>query len=222
MRLTRSTAAARVVAVAIALAIFAAPPSPAQDGADDTTAVGRVVGLVGVATVARPAAMMPAAQGVTVAVGDRILTSEGARIEIAFEDGSRVVIGAGSEVVVTEYMTSAGGRRQGGVLSIIGGILRAVVSPGADAGGFDVHSRAAVASVRSTEFVVNATPEGTAVFTVEGEVGVAPREAPGAAVAVGPGEGVDVPLGAGPDVALEVKRWGEPRVARVLAATADP
>ena len=65
-------------------------------------------------------------------------------------------------------------------------------------------------------------PTARPVFTVEGEVGVAPREAPDGAVAVGPGEGVDVPVGAGPEAALEVKRWGAARVERVLAATADP
>lgn len=206
------------VALAIALVLSISSPPLAQESA----AVGRVVGLVGVATIVRPPEPMPAAQGVAVAVGDRIVTGEAARIEIAFADGSRIVIGAGSEVVVTEYMTVGDGERRSGVLSMLGGILRAVVSPGSDGGGFDVRSRAAVASVRSTEFVVDAGADGTAVFTVEGEVGVAPRETPDAAVAVGPGEGVDVPVGAGAGAALEVKRWGAARVERVLAATADP
>lgn len=190
--------------------------------APEAGTVGLIDAVTGPATLVHPPDTLPVTVGLPVASGDRLVTGDGARVAISFADDSRVVIGARSDVVVSRYRMSAEGARHGGILSVLGGILRAVVAPGADGGGFDVRSRGAVASVRSTEFVVVVAPEATSVFTVEGLVAVAPTGAPDATVPVGPGEGVDVPVGATAETPIPVNRWGQARVDRVLAATADP
>jgi hypothetical protein len=218
--LARLVSASLVLATLVSAVLLAFGPAAAQT--PEAGVVGHVEAVTGPATLVHPPDALPVAEGVPVASGDRLVTGDGARVAVRFADGSRVVIGARSDVVVSQYRMSAEGVRSRGILSVLGGILRAVVAPGADGGGFDVRSRGAVASVRSTEFVVSAGPEATAVFTVEGLVAVAPTGAPEATVPVGPGEGVDVPVGATAGTAIPVNRWGQARVDRVLAATADP
>jgi len=188
-------------------------PAAAQDAAQP---VGRVGDLVGAASLLRAdGARRAAATGVAVSLGDRVITGPRTRLEIVFDDGSRVVVGATSDLSIEVYLTTAGGRRRNAVLSLLDGIVRAIVGPGG--GDFAVESRAAVASVRSTELVVDVWRTRTAVFVREGAVDVLGRSGP--LRTLGPGEGVGVRYG-GP--APEPRRWSDDRVAGVLARTADP
>ena len=68
-----------------------------------------------------------------------------------------------------------------------------------------------VASVRSTEWVVEATGAGTAVFSIEGPVAVL---SPLGSVTLATGDGTDVRLGAAPTQPVQ---WGQARVDRTLA-----
>jgi ferric-dicitrate binding protein FerR (iron transport regulator) len=90
-----------------------------------------------------------------------------------------------------------------------GGAL-VTVEPGSD--GFQILTPRAVASVRGTEWAVDAAPDVTSVFVVSGRVAVTPRGG-GTGVVLQAGEGVDV-RGPGPQRAI---RWGAARVAALLA-----
>lgn len=90
-----------------------------------------------------------------------------------------------------------------------GGAL-VTVEPGS--GGFQILTPRAVASVRGTEWAVDAAPDVTSVFVVTGRVAVTPRGG-GTGVVLQAGEGVDV-RGPGPQRAI---RWGAARVAALLA-----
>ena len=85
------------------------------------------------------------------------------------------------------------------------------VDPGAGR-GFQILTPRAVASVRGTEWAVDAAPDVTSVFVVSGRVAVAPRGG-GSGVVLQAGEGVDV-RGPGPQRAI---RWGAARAAALLA-----
>jgi ferric-dicitrate binding protein FerR (iron transport regulator) len=78
---------------------------------------------------------------------------------------------------------------------------------------FEVITPQAIAAVRGTRWAVDAEGAKTAVFVDTGRVSVRRVAAPGQVV-LGPGEGVDVDAGTTP---LEVKRWGAPRVAALMA-----
>jgi hypothetical protein len=78
---------------------------------------------------------------------------------------------------------------------------------------FQVITPQAIAAVRGTKWAVDAQASRTSVLVLNGQVAVR-RPSGGAQVVLGPGEGVDVEPGAG---ALEVKRWGQPRVDALLA-----
>ena len=98
------------------------------------------------------------------------------------------------------------------------GILRATVEGAGRQAPFDVRTRAAVASARATEWIVEAKDDSAAVFVVEGRVGVA---------STGPPHGVVLSAGFGTDIGLDrapkrPKRWGEARVQDVLRRTQVP
>lgn len=90
-----------------------------------------------------------------------------------------------------------------------GGAL-VTVEPGS--GDFQILTPRAVASVRGTEWAVDAAPDVTSVFVVTGRVAVTPRGG-GSGVVLQAGEGVDV-RGPGPQRAI---RWGAARAAALLA-----
>ncbi len=78
---------------------------------------------------------------------------------------------------------------------------------------FQILTPEAIAAVRGTTWAVEVEPGKTSVLVVAGKVEVQARRS-GAAVSLGPGEGVDV---AGAEPTLQVNRWGEARVRRLLA-----
>ena len=78
---------------------------------------------------------------------------------------------------------------------------------------FQVITPQAIAAVRGTKWAVDAQASRTSVLVLGGQVAVR-RPGGGAQVVLGPGEGVDVEPGTS---ALEVKRWGQPRVDALLA-----
>jgi ferric-dicitrate binding protein FerR (iron transport regulator) len=83
----------------------------------------------------------------------------------------------------------------------------------ATASGFVVVTPQAVAAVRGTKWAVDVQGGKTAVFVVDGRVGVR-RPSAGQGVVLDRGEGVDVEPGTSP---LTVKRWPAPRVSALLA-----
>ena len=71
----------------------------------------------------------------------------------------------------------------------------------------------AIAAVRGTQYVVDATTDATAVFVVRGAVSVRRAGESDGSVVLGPGDGVDVTLGG----ELVVRQW-RPERARALLA----
>lgn len=71
----------------------------------------------------------------------------------------------------------------------------------------------AITAVRGTKWAVDVGADKTSVFVVRGAVGVH-RPATGVEVVLKPGDGVDVDSGKS---SLQVKRWGAPRVAALMA-----
>lgn len=198
-----------LAAMLLALAVIGAGrPASATE-----PAVGRVVQQQGDARVVRDGEDGMLAIGAPIFVRDRFETGENGRLKIEFADRSLLVIGNGTRIFVADYAISRSGQRLGAMLSLLSGIVRAVIaSPG---GHFDIGSRAAVASARSTEWLMEADAGETAVFASAGRVAV---QAVGtnATVLLQPGEGTDVPAEGAP---TQPKLWGQARVEAFLART---
>lgn len=184
--------------------------------AGDARSIGEVRALVGTATVTRDAGSLQLAAGSDVQAGDRVATGAASRVEIGLGDGSTLVIGESSRVSLPHFEPSPAGGSA--LLELLEGILRIdILSDGAWR-SFEVRTYTAVASARSTQWVVEAKTGTTGVFVVNGKVEVTDRLGRGA-VLLEEGFGTDVAFGASP---APPKRWGAARAASAVARTSMP
>lgn len=195
-------------ALALAAGMVAASGGPATAQSARTCAVSR---LLGESVVIREGIYSRAETSQRLRPSDRISTGAGAKLEITCSDGIVVVVGESS---VLDLGRLAEQSATDAALELLEGIVRFILPERRPAGRFEVTTPTVVASVRSTDWLAQATPRGTAVFVVRGRVAVQGK-AGGAPTELAPGEGVDVPPGA---VAPPAIRWGQARVDRVLAA----
>jgi ferric-dicitrate binding protein FerR (iron transport regulator) len=171
---------------------------------------GHVLRIVGEVEIERASGTTALGVGQPVATGDRIKTREDARVEIELEGGVRLILGPDSRLVVPEQAS-----RAISVVDLLKGIVRATL-PDEGVGGFMIRGRTAVASVRSTEWIVETDETSTAVFSISGEVQVIGT---GGSVILMPGEGTDVEAGSAP---TEPKEWGVERRSDVVFRTQFP
>ena len=200
MRILTGPAAGLIAAILI----FDAAAAAAQ-------AIGQVVRLEGAVTAARGAGSVALQVGSAVFRRDTIATQSGSRLKIELKDGSLLAIGEESRVALVDYTEPRGGNGLSAVVRLLLGIVRATLPKGPNK-SFEIHTRAAIASVRSTDWLVERTRQRTSVLSIDGRVTVrAPSDTWRAAL--DPGVGIDVgPNGAAP----EPKRWPADRAARAL------
>lgn len=158
--------------------------------AQGPTPIGTVVQQRGSVTVLRGAEPAALILGAPVFQGDRVVTGSQARIRIEMTDLSVLAIGADSDVALTEQATDRGGNPLRKVVTVLYGIVRATVQGISPERRFDIETQFAVASARSTDWLVESTADRTSVFVVEGEVLVTART--GGDVSVSAGMGTDI------------------------------
>ena len=179
---------------------------------DAAEPIARVVGQDGVAFVLRSvAAPQPLSVGADLYVDDEVRTGADGRVVVESNAGLKLVIGAASEVRVRRWLVEHQQSRIDIALGMVPGIMRLFGEPVDKARSVEVQTRAAVASVRSTEWVVDATAAGTAVLSIEGPVEV---RSPAGGVTLGTGDGTDVQLDGAPGAPVQ---WGQARFERTLA-----
>lgn len=172
---------------------------------------GQVSRLSGTVTVLRGGKEITPAVGDKINVADTIRSGPGGRAEVTFSDGSVLTIGPDSEVAVAFFAPEPS--ESTALLDLVAGIARMTVNKATSWGRFEVRTTTAVASVRGTDYLVEAVPGKSAVFVNEGRVAVSSRAGSGTVV-LRQGQGVDVPAERGP---LTVKTWGEKRRNEALA-----
>ena len=202
---SRRSAAAFVTACLLSLA---APAGAADNG----TPIARVIQQDGSVAVQRGDDSLDSHLGRLLFAGDRVVTSGDGRVLIEFPDRSRLSLGADTQVVLDDYSLAPGPGRLKGFLSLLAGILRMSIVQSTRAEDFGIRTPTAIASVRSTDWIVEAGAGDTQVFVVSGLVRVSDPEG-GGPVELAAGEGTDVKAGAAPRPASV---WGAARAADVL------
>ena len=173
--------------------------------------VGSVLAIRGVVFFDAAAGQQPLAVNAVVHRGDAIVTVAG-KAKIALNDGSIVSIGEHSRVELAVYAGKGTGSKV--TLRLLTGVLRPLVSRAVSQGTFEVETETAIAAVRGTDWVIEATPERTSVAVVSGVVAVTSRADRSTEVLRLPGHGTDVLKGRPPTPAVP---WGIKRLAEVLA-----
>lgn len=193
-----------IAALALALTLVVSGEARAQEK------IGQVTALTGPANILRDGELQAVRLGTAIHARDRLRTLQGAKLRIAFVDGTRLILGARSQIDIARY---AHRQERQGILELLQGIVRVLLGGTEDWQRFDVETRTVIASARSTQWVVDLTSKGTAVFVVEGLVAVRGGERE---VMLDAGLGIDVAPDTGPTTP---KRWGAARVDDVLART---
>jgi hypothetical protein len=181
-------------------------------GARAADPIARVVEQDGVAFVLRGAAQPQAlAVGADLYVDDEVRTGADGRLVVESPAGLKLVIGSASEVRIRRWLVDTQRSRLDVILGMLTGVMRLLAESTGGPQTVEVETRTAVASVRSTEWLVEATGAGTTVFSVEGPVTVL---SPQGSVTLATGDGTDVRLGASPTPPVP---WGQARIDRTLA-----
>jgi hypothetical protein len=202
-----------VLAIALVLAFRVA--------AEEKEFVARVLQLTGSATVvhADGSAALPLAKDAPILAGDQVATGGQSRLRLRFADGSVLTLGERTELAIDRFQHAGPGLRDV-LLSVPTGIVRALVRAVMNRADFEIRTQTAVASVRGTDWILQADSNETSVVVLEGRVTVASVDRRlGPAVVLGQGEGTTVARGAPP---TPPKRWGQARVDSVIAATSLP
>jgi len=199
-----------LIAAVFGLLVWSAMGPAAASG----QGVGLVRAIEGEAVAVRGGARDSLVVGATVMADDVIETGDGSKLRIVFHDGSVLMAGANTRVSIDEYDPHGA---ESGVLDLLAGVIRTRLSD-FWASGFAVETRAAIASVRSTDWVTIAESDRGSVFVLAGEVGVM-TIATGEQTELGPGFGIDVEVGGG---LPEAREWPDERVERTLGRLPPP
>jgi hypothetical protein len=171
--------------------------------------------VAGTASISHEGARSPATAGMALAPRDQIRTGDDGRVEIRCSDQTTVTIGAATEINLGSLVGEQGDDETIG-MSLHRGIAR-FLAPVRTWGTFNVFGPVAVASVRSTEWVMETPKRGTNVLVLKGSVVVRSKKSEG--IILGPSYGVDV----APDGTMgEAKIWGAARVEKTLGRLTFP
>ena len=202
----------------IVLLLLWSTPSPAQAPAS----IGRVDALVGDCAVTRfgQSAASALAVGAALYEGDRIRTEAGARLKLAFVDGTVVQLGESTDLVLDWFLHAPDADTQSALLRVSAGIFRVIVELVLPRAAFEVQTATAVASVRGTDWITEVTAEASAIVALDGRVAIRNvQPAIAGEVVLGPGEGTTVNAGA-PPTAPTV--WGDARRNQFIERTTLP
>ena len=169
----------------------------------------RVTEVAGQATLFHGNAPADVAVGTALSARDRLVTGPSGRVGIACSDQSLVTVGPDTDIGLGSLVGEQGGDSSIG-MSLHRGIAR-FLAPVRTWGTFNVFGPVAVASVRSTEWIMDTPENGTSVFVIAGVVEVQSKR--GEVARLQPTQGIDV----APDGTMaEPKVWGAKRVEGVM------
>jgi hypothetical protein len=184
---------------------------PGLAGAADIV-VGSVVAVRGdVFADTGSGAQQPLAVNAPVHRGDTIVTGRG-KAKVALSDGSILSIGENTRLQISHFTSPDANPTVR--LNLLSGVLRPLVSRTTSTGSFEVETQTAIAAVRGTEWLMEATADNTAVALLRGRVAVSSRDDRRASVLLrSPGQGTDVARGQPPKPPVP---WGRQRLADLL------
>jgi hypothetical protein len=190
--------------------------------AQGVRSIGLVSELVGQCLVSRHGETepRPLTLGAELYEGDSVRTAAGARLKLEFIDGSVVQLGEGTELALEWFLYAPEEQTQNVLLQASAGIFRVIAELLLPRSAFVVQTATAAASVRGTDWIVEAAPGATAIVVLDGRVAVrnAAAAVPGEVV-LQPGEGTTVEAGLAP---RPPSVWGDARRNSFIARTAVP
>ena len=118
--------------------------------------IARVKQSVGTAAIERGSARLPAAPGLQLVAGDRLVTGKDGRVSVTFVDNTRFAIGPNSDVAVSQFDYDRTRQRGAFVTQVNRGSLAVVSGKIAKSGrdAMKVRTPNSLLGVRGTRFIV--------------------------------------------------------------------
>ena len=203
-----SVLALRLAVIAGVVSLLLTAPAGAQPAAQTAAPVASIVALEGQAAVVHfgSSEQLPLALKSPLLRADTVHTRAASKVRIAFDDETVVTLGELASLRVTQIAEPNRGATR---LTVLAGAARFVVKPAPGRPLVETWTPTAVAAVRGTEYIVEVTPDGTAILTVTGAVAVSNwRPDVRGTVVLRPGQGTTVRADRVPQPPTQ---WGEPR-----------
>jgi hypothetical protein len=113
--------------LALAFVLFALSAFCAAPQASAQTVAGSISALTGSAAITRGSMTIPAAYGIKVDVGDRIVTGVGSNVTVTLFDGSQIEVTDSSNLTIDENTLNPDGTRASTRVSLLTGMVRSLV-----------------------------------------------------------------------------------------------
>lgn len=123
----------------------------------DVEVVGEVTALEGQAWLFQEVEKLPLAKGRSLRESEKVATGDKSKLEITFKDGNSITLTPNSVLVISQVNFNEDIRKRNTLLNLMKGKVRSKVGAkylGNDESHFRVRTRAAVAGVRGTDFIM--------------------------------------------------------------------
>lgn len=210
--------AAFLRASACCIGLLLVPLTSAASSAAESQVVGVVAALRGSATVRTSGDANAVALAVAAPVheGDTVLTGADSRLKLALRDGSRLSLGAYTELKIDHLALGPAGGGEASKFTQLSGYVRAVVAPVRQPEQFEIQTPSMVAAVRGTDWIENYEAGATQIFVARGKVLATGVGTYTDQVLVKAGEGVTFSQTA---PHTPVVRWKWPKIHKFIEAT---
>ena len=154
-----------------------------------SAAVGNVSFLIGQASVTRLGATLVITPGMSLQVGDRLLTSQNGHVHVRFVDGAMVSLRPASTLNIKEYRFDSQTPSNSEVrFELEQGVVRAISGQAAESAKdkFRLNTPLAAIGVKGTDFVVEASGSRVNAIVNQGAIVLAPFDSQCLATALGP------------------------------------
>lgn len=207
-KITRIATTSGAVATLFGLAVLLLAATTAQ--AAERPVIGEVTRVIGAASAVHGDAARPVNAGSRVRADDELRTGNASRLAVLFADGTQLMLGADSRLVLDRFVYEPDRREGNAVMTMVSGVFRlisgALSKSGPDALAID--TPLATLGIRGTDFWGEVSADHVGVLLLDdGVVEIAGTG--GRSVLERPGDGVDVNQGEAP---TQPGAWGAPRV----------
>ncbi|HQZ11455.1 MAG TPA: FecR domain-containing protein [Devosia sp.] len=144
----------------VALALFFATPA---------SATGTALGVDPAASIETAVATRTLVVGDDIAIGDRIVTDAAGVVQVKFDDGTLLVIGPRSALVIEDFLQRADDSAGRFVIEALSGTFRFVTGTAAK-DRYEISLPTGMIGVRGTAFDFHVDVDATSILAYEGEV----------------------------------------------------
>ena len=140
--------------------------------------VGKAMAVIDAASVSGAAGSRTLTVGEDVFTGDLVKTDDIGEAQLLFTDGTRMVVGANSSLVIDDFVFRSGATENKFAVRALGGVFRFISGESGDA-GYSITTPSGTIGVRGTAFDFTVTPGDTKLVLLEGEATLCNNEGTG-------------------------------------------